>query len=82
MGRLDHLVEAVYDRFKDRYFKDESAFLSAIMSSSIHVHLQRSSLRLRVSSKFLSASSDLCTYPRAPQILWPRHEGLPSPFQI
>ncbi|KAF9458184.1 chromatin remodeling complex protein [Collybia nuda] len=23
MGRLDHLVEAVYDRFKDRYFKDE-----------------------------------------------------------
>lgn len=24
MGRLDHLVEAVYDRFKDRYFKDES----------------------------------------------------------
>lgn len=26
MGRLDHLVEAVYDRFKDRYFKDESAF--------------------------------------------------------
>ena len=25
MGRLDHLVEAVYDRFKDRYFRDESA---------------------------------------------------------
>ncbi len=24
MGRLDHLVEAVYDRFKDRYFPDES----------------------------------------------------------
>lgn len=24
MGRLDHLVEAVFDRFKDRYFKDES----------------------------------------------------------
>lgn len=24
MGRLDHLVEAVYDRFKDRYFVDES----------------------------------------------------------
>ncbi|TRM65788.1 ATP-utilizing chromatin assembly and remodelling N-terminal-domain-containing protein [Schizophyllum amplum] len=23
MGRLDHLVEAVFDRFKDRYFKDE-----------------------------------------------------------
>ena len=25
MGRLDHLVEAVYDRFKDRYFVGESA---------------------------------------------------------
>ena len=24
MGRLDHLVEAVYERFKDRYFRDES----------------------------------------------------------
>ena len=24
MGRLDHLVEAVYDRFKDRYYPDES----------------------------------------------------------
>lgn len=23
MGRLDHLVEAVYERFKDRYFKNE-----------------------------------------------------------
>lgn len=25
MGRLDHLVEAVFDRFKDRYFAGESA---------------------------------------------------------
>lgn len=25
MGRLDHLVEAVYERFKDRYFEGESA---------------------------------------------------------
>lgn len=24
IGRLDHLIEAVYDRFKDRYFLDES----------------------------------------------------------
>jgi bromodomain adjacent to zinc finger domain protein 1A len=28
MGRLDHLVEAVYERFKDRYFVGESALLS------------------------------------------------------
>ncbi len=27
MGRLDHLVEAVYDRFKDRYYPDESTSL-------------------------------------------------------
>jgi len=26
MGRLDHLVEAVYERYKDRYFRDESRF--------------------------------------------------------
>ncbi len=26
MGRLDHLVEAVYERYKDRYFRGESAF--------------------------------------------------------
>jgi bromodomain adjacent to zinc finger domain protein 1A len=26
MGRLDHLVEAVYERYKDRYFRDESVF--------------------------------------------------------
>ena len=25
MGRLDHLVEAVYERYKDRYFRDESS---------------------------------------------------------
>jgi len=29
MGRLDHLVEAVYERYKDRYFRDESALLSS-----------------------------------------------------
>lgn len=26
IGRLDHLVEAVYERFKDRYFEGERAF--------------------------------------------------------
>ena len=32
MGRLDHLVEEVYQRFKDRFYTDESA-------SCGHVHL-------------------------------------------
>lgn len=27
IGRLDHLIEAVYERFKDRYFLDESPLL-------------------------------------------------------
>ncbi|OCH96490.1 chromatin remodeling complex protein [Obba rivulosa] len=27
MGRLDHLVEAVYERFKDRYFPDERVYV-------------------------------------------------------
>ena len=27
IGRLDHLIEAVYERFKDRYFIDESEYL-------------------------------------------------------
>ncbi|EMD41798.1 hypothetical protein CERSUDRAFT_110363 [Gelatoporia subvermispora B] len=27
MGRLDHLVEAVYERFKDRYFPDERIYI-------------------------------------------------------
>lgn len=27
VGRLDHLVEAVFDRFKDRYFPDEKVFV-------------------------------------------------------
>lgn len=29
VGRLDHLVEAVFDRFKDRYFVDEKVFVDA-----------------------------------------------------
>jgi len=33
MGRLDHLVEAVYDRFKDRYFPGESMFPSHLSTS-------------------------------------------------
>ncbi|KAH9064169.1 chromatin remodeling complex protein [Lactarius vividus] len=27
MGRLDHLVEAVYERYKDRYFRDERIYV-------------------------------------------------------
>lgn len=34
MGRLDHLVELVYERYKDRYFVDESMWL---LSSALHL---------------------------------------------
>ncbi|KAF8203049.1 chromatin remodeling complex protein [Pholiota molesta] len=30
MGRLDHLVEAVYERFKDRYFPGESTYYARV----------------------------------------------------
>jgi hypothetical protein len=33
MGRLDHLVEAVFERYKDRYFRDESAFSASLEQS-------------------------------------------------
>lgn len=33
MGRLDHLVEAVYERFKDRYYPDESESCSSPSAS-------------------------------------------------
>jgi hypothetical protein len=42
MGRLDHLVEAVYERFKDRYFKDESTSLSLVLSDTPNSQISRS----------------------------------------
>lgn len=33
MGRLDHLVEAVYERYKDRYFRDESSFFVLLQTT-------------------------------------------------
>lgn len=32
MGRLDHLVELVYDRFVNRYFSGESTYAPALLS--------------------------------------------------
>ncbi len=40
MGRLDHLVELVYDRFVNRYFKGESASLGLLAwSYSTQTHI-------------------------------------------
>ena len=43
MGRLDHLVELVYDRFVNRYFKGESAFpgLPTCSYSNFNSHSNR-----------------------------------------
>ena len=38
MGRLDHLVEAVYERFKDRYFTGERAFLVTACLTLLALH--------------------------------------------
>jgi bromodomain adjacent to zinc finger domain protein 1A len=38
IGRLDHLVDAVFDRFKDRYYPDES------MSWHIYLNISVKSL--------------------------------------
>lgn len=40
MGRLDHLVEAVYERFKDRYFKGESTCCVSMALSRILTFFQ------------------------------------------
>lgn len=37
MGRLDHLVEAVYERFKDRYYPDESACSTILQVSTFRL---------------------------------------------
>ncbi|KAG1719258.1 chromatin remodeling complex protein [Suillus lakei] len=36
VGRLDHLVEAVFDWFKDRYFADEKVFVDAQGDKFVH----------------------------------------------
>jgi hypothetical protein len=59
MGRLDHLVEAVYERFKDRYFTGERAFLviSLCHFSTFTLSFQESWLIFQVSSEFHSLHS-------------------------
>lgn len=55
VGRLDHLVEAVYERFKDRYYPDESMYLHFRCSQSqLTIHQECSS-----TFKATSASHDL-----------------------
>ncbi|KAL4068214.1 ATP-utilizing chromatin assembly and remodelling N-terminal-domain-containing protein [Scleroderma yunnanense] len=38
VGRLDHLVEAVFDRFKDRYFPDEKVFVD-VQGDKFHARI-------------------------------------------
>jgi hypothetical protein len=56
MGRLDHLVEAVFERYKDRYFCEESAFPPAMNSPGTETMLQRSMSTLKETSTNVSSS--------------------------
>lgn len=63
MGRLDHLVEAVYERFKDRYFPGESTFPSSLYIPKpwlTQTLLQRSLLIFRVLSTCHIFTSAAC----------------------
>lgn len=40
MGRLDHLVEAVYERFKDRYFRNERVLVD-LSGTKYHARVDR-----------------------------------------
>ncbi len=63
MGRLDHLVEAVYERFKDRYFPGESTLPSSMFVPKpwlTQALLQRSLLIFRVSSTCHVSTSETC----------------------
>lgn len=57
MGRLDHLVEAVYDRFKDRYYPDESMSTVRICPR-ISIRHHSSPLTISVSEVFVDVQGD------------------------
>lgn len=77
MGRLDHLVEAVYERFKDRYFTGERASLviSLCHSSTLTLFFQESWLIFQVSSEFHGLHSPqlpLLTFHQGTMLEWRR----------
>ncbi|KAH9175409.1 chromatin remodeling complex protein [Lactarius sanguifluus] len=58
MGRLDHLVEAVYERYKDRYFRDERIYVDIqgdkFVARVVEVFLPR--LNVKVNGESADAS--------------------------
>ncbi|KAI8995548.1 chromatin remodeling complex protein [Trametes punicea] len=61
MGRIDHLVEAVYDRFKDRYYPDEKVYVEIqgekYLARIIQVFPPKSATNLRRSPGPVASSS-------------------------
>ncbi|KAI0094698.1 chromatin remodeling complex protein [Irpex rosettiformis] len=61
IGRLDHLVDAVFDRFKDRYFPDERVFVDIqgdkYYARVVQVFPPRSSIVISVNSNRQASSS-------------------------
>ncbi|CAG7851525.1 SubName: Full=Related to ITC1-subunit of Isw2 chromatin remodelling complex {ECO:0000313/EMBL:CCA67434.1} [Serendipita indica DSM 11827] len=55
VGRLDHLVEAVYDRFKDRYFEDERVFVDFALNSG-EEDAKESTIKTRYSVRIIQVT--------------------------
>lgn len=78
MGRLDHLVEAVYERYKDRYFRDEKIYVDIkgdkFVARVVEVFLPRSNAKVN------GESSD--PVPTASTSSTPYSNDQPLPHQI
>lgn len=74
VGRLDHLVEAVFDRFKDRYFADEKVYVDVqgdkFYARILHVYPPKSGPNNMDTEKQASTSTSppVCTPEESTQI--------------
>ncbi|EIW64756.1 chromatin remodeling complex protein [Trametes versicolor FP-101664 SS1] len=87
MGRLDHLVEAVYDRFKDRYYPDEKIYVDIqgekYLARIIQVFPPKSNLPLKSSPGPVAStsSSPLSDEPMPPITIHKVAEDLKVPVK-
>ncbi|CDO72325.1 hypothetical protein BN946_scf184977.g22 [Trametes cinnabarina] len=69
MGRIDHLVEAVYDRFKDRYYPDEKVYVEIqgdkYLARIVQVFPPKSETTVKRSPVASSSSTPLSDEPMA-----------------
>ncbi|KAI9462511.1 chromatin remodeling complex protein [Lactarius psammicola] len=70
MGRLDHLVEAVYERYKDRYFRDEKCIYVDIQGDKfvarvVEVFLPRLNVKVNGESTDAAPVASTSSFPHA-----------------